>query len=384
MFKMEIKTFTDINDPYLKSEWESLENDIDIFPQSSWHWCATWWQYLAGRRKLHVVMVVDENGEALGIAPLCVERSFGISVLRSFPIHFGDFYTFITIKEDNKRLSAIQKIFDYILSYKQWHWVRLEQVNEMDWALIKVLHNSRFISKKMTGVIIADFVDYNWDEYLQKLSRNVRQNTRKMLRKICREFDVELKIIDNWIDYEQSSNEMFQIHNNRWEGSASPDKGVKEIECWQQAVKEQFQKHKVCYFKLLFNGETAAYRLGFLLNGIFYDWHTGFNRKYSKYRPGGMLLAFMVQYFMDNHVTKINFMAGEYKWKYDWSPEREVQSNLMFTSPSVNLFSFLLNNYYHKLRDRLKFVYHQMMGFEKLRSLSRTVLIVKQKINGYR
>ena len=85
---MKIKIIRSIDDPFLKSEWERLEQETDIFPQSTYHWCSTWWKFLSEDRKLHIVMMLDDNGKTLCIAPLCIEHYCGVSVLRGFPIHF--------------------------------------------------------------------------------------------------------------------------------------------------------------------------------------------------------------------------------------------------------------------------------------------------------
>ena len=84
---MESMIIDTIDDPFLKSEWERLEKEYDIFPQGTYRWCMTWWKYLGGKRRLHVVIVLDEKEKAAAIAPLCIERFFGIPV-QIFPSPF--------------------------------------------------------------------------------------------------------------------------------------------------------------------------------------------------------------------------------------------------------------------------------------------------------
>jgi len=331
---LNIQVFESIDDPLLKSEWERLEQEADVFPQSTYHWCATWWKHLSGRRKLHVVMVLNEDGKALAIAPLCIERHFGVRVLRSFPIHFGDFYTFI-ISTDKDSQAIVIQIVDYMLSEKKWRWVRLEQVVESS-ELARVLEKCCFRRKRMTACVIADFSGMEWDKYLEMLKKRFRQNVRRRLRKIEKSFNAELITFRSWDEYQEKFEEMTRIHRERWVDDNVPAKGKLELACLRKAIEGQFQKGKMVYYQLLFDNVPVAYRLGFLYRGTFYNWHTSFVFEYRKYSVGIMILAFMIKHFMETDVTRINFMAGHYDWKLDWSPDRRTEVNYVFSSPSDN------------------------------------------------
>ena len=71
-----------MDDPELRNAWCRLETTSGAFPQSTYLWCATWWKHLSGKRELHVVVVLGDDGQAVAIAPLCIERRLGITFLR--------------------------------------------------------------------------------------------------------------------------------------------------------------------------------------------------------------------------------------------------------------------------------------------------------------
>ncbi len=380
---MDIQIFTDIDDPFLQSEWVRLQREGDIFPQSSYHWCATWWKHLRGRRTLHIVMVVDGQGRALAIAPLCIERHFGVKVLRSFPVHFGDYYTFINGSDPVATKAAYDSILEYIARSRNWAWVRLEQVVESD-VLAQTLREGGYCGKRMTSSVIANFLGLSWEEYLGKLHRRFRKNLRNRMRKIDTNFKVTLKIVTKWDSYEREYDAMRTMHEQRWHDDNAPPKSVAENGCWREAIRGQFAAGEMVYFLLLFNGEQVAYRMGFIHHGTYFAWHTGFNPKYRDYYPGVMIMAYMIQEFLKNGIASVNFMAGEYDWKLDWSPERTVISHYMFSSPSTSARAALLNFYHHRVRDRMKASYHLMMEKRLLRALSRQVITLRQKMAGQR
>jgi len=379
---MKIKVINNIDDPFLKEEWERLETETDVFPQSTYHWCATWWKHLAGRRKLHVVMVLDEDGKALGIAPLFIERHFGIAIIHSFPVHFSDFYTFILMRRGAMQ-EIMGAIIDYLLSNRLWQWVLLEQVVEND-IFAQYLIERKFLRKRMTGVVTVDLSGLDWDKYLLSLNINFRRNIRNRMRKINAQFNPTLCIISDWHKFEHIFEGMVHMHNRRWQDDVVPSKGSIELKCWKEAMRKQFDKCYMVYYQLEFDGKPVAYRLSFIKDGIYYDWHIGFDPEYQKYHVGQMIMAFIIIHLFEKGISKINFMAGEYDWKLDWSPTRKSYSICQFSSPSNNIAALVLNTYHHYLRDKLKIIYHRLMEFKILRALSRKTILLKQKISGLR
>lgn len=380
---MTIRIFESITDSFMKIEWERLELEGDVFPQSRYHWCSTWWKHMSGPRKLHIVMNLDDNGRAMAIAPLCIERHFGCNVLRSFPIHFGDYYTFITSLDPEKAKAAINRILQYIDHSKYWVWVRLEQVVETD-ILAQSLHEHEYQEKRITGSVISNFNNLSWEGYLAKLHRRFRQNIRSRQRKIDKTFRATLKTIRSWEVYVNEYNNMLEMHEKRWCDDNVPHKNSDEITCWREAIKGQYAAGKMIYYQLFFNGEQVAYRLGFIHHNTYYAWHTGFNPSYRDYYPGIMITAYMIRDFIKQGITTVNFMAGEYDWKLEWSPDRTVVSHYMFSSPSTKICATLLNLYHHRFRDSMKALYHAMMKNRYLRVLSRQVISLQQRLAGKR
>ena len=379
---MNIRVFDEIDDPFLKSEWERLEVEADVFPQSTYHWCATWWKHLSGRRKLHVVMLLDAAEKAVAIAPLCIERHFGFRVLRSFPIHFGDFYTFI-VSPNWHSVEACGTIIDYILSNRHWRWVRLEQVPEQG-ALCMQLEQRPFRCKRMTGCVLINYEGLDWTGYLSRLKSKRRWNIRKQLKELRSNYEVTFDLVTESEHFAPLFDEMTAIHEKRWEDDRSPAKRGKQLACRREAIAGQFGEGKMWCCRLILNGEVAAYHLGFLHRQVFYDWHVGFHPKFARNHVGVMILGFMIPEFIERGVERINYMAGDYDWKLAWSPDRRTEANYMFSSPTAGPVSGFLNWYHHCLRDRLKAAYHRMMELKLLRAISRNVISLKQKLSGSR
>jgi CelD/BcsL family acetyltransferase involved in cellulose biosynthesis len=369
---MKIHIIRDIEDAFLKQEWERLEKESDVFPQNNYDWCTTWWKYLSGKRKLYVVMVLNEEGKALGIAPLCIERNFGVPVLCSFPIGFGDFYSFI-ISPYYPESSIINKIVEYLLLFIEWKWVKLINISEsnnLSFSLMK--HSFRY--KILTSCVVVNLSGLNWDAYLKKLNKKFRGNVRNRFKKITKDYSPKLRIVVSWEEFKNKYTQMVHIYQKRWHADFLSQKSDKELVCRMEAFKLQFINNKMRYFELILDGKTVAYRLGFLVNGTFYSWHTSFDPDYKTYHIGQILMAMMIMKFIDIDVRRVNFMAGDYKWKRDWSPDQYTEKNYIFTSKSNTVYSFILNFYYHRMRDILISLYRNTMNVALLRSISKLII----------
>jgi CelD/BcsL family acetyltransferase involved in cellulose biosynthesis len=250
-------------------------------------------------------------------------------------------------------------------------------------VLARIFTEHGFIPKYVTGCVIADFSGLNWKDYLAKRTKNFRRNVRRKHKKIDLRYSVEFNIVSHWKEFDTKFNQMVLMHEDRWQDDRSPAKGAREIACWRQAIKEQFNNQKIAFYQLSFDGDPAAYRLGFLYKGIYYDWHTGFCKDFEEFSPGFLILSYMIQHFIATGIHAINFMAGEYNWKYDWSWDKRKIDNYMFTSRSRGIASTLLNAYHHKIRDKIKSYYHQAMEYKALRAVSRNAILVWQKITGH-
>jgi len=379
---MEIRIIKSIDDPFLKSEWERLEKESDIFPQSSYHWCSTWWKFLSGKRKLHVVTALDDENKTAAIAPMCIERHFGIPVLRTFPIHFGDFYTFITSNAHSSPEGVIA-ILEYLASNRQWRWVRVDRVSETSFLAGK-LNDYNYREKPMAGCVIADISGLDWESYLSSLKKSFRSDLLRRLKIMHKAFKPELICVRTWKEYEGKFDEMVEIHRNRWMDDNSPAKGTIELACWKEAIRGQFEDGKMIYYQLLFDSICVAYDLGFLHKGTYYDWHTSFRPDYRSYSPGIMLQALMIKHFIENGVSRINFMSGDYYYKLHWTADQRLEGNYMFSSTPNNIAAFFLNWYYYNFRDNLRAFYRRAMQYSKLRAFSKITIFIRQKLTGLR
>lgn len=352
---MQIKVIRTIDDPFLKKEWERLEKASNIFPQSTYHWCATWWKYLSGNRELYLLMLISESGVVAGMLPLCLESRMGFRILRNFPINYGDFFKPI-INQDFDEWLLLQVLFEYLNAYQYWDAVLLQPVNSHS-TLYQFLSNQNLSSLHLIGNIVANLQVLTWDDYLFRLSANRRKMTQKKMRKLEKDFSVKLERITSSDKYFQCLDRINALQVKRWENDNRPKRSKAYIDCTKEINARLFEEGKMVLYLLKADEKIISYRIGLIYNQTYYDWNTNYDLEWEKYSPGLIGIAYVIRDLIARRFNYLDFMAGIYDYKISYSPLAETRNNYMFIFGRDNIRGKLIKNCYLKWRPLLKSSY---------------------------
>lgn len=352
---MQIKVFGDIDDPFLKSEWERIETENDIFPQSCYHWCSTWWKYFADKRVLNVVTLIDESGKITTIVPLCIERVLGIRILRSFPINYCDFFQIIHGKYTNSG-SSCELLYGYLAQYCEWDIVILSPLSDAS-LLYSYLNHKHVPNKRLSGNIVADISFDDWKAYLKQLSHNRRRRVKRIITALECDHRVVLEMVGDRFKYFEIFDRIYNIIDAR----ATKDR-LRRSDIYMQCVRETnghlFENGKMALYLVKADGVIITYRIGILHGATFYDWNTSYDINYSNYSPGETGLVYVLRDLIERGYKTLDFMSGVYDYKISYSPKHEMRNNYLFIMRNRSIRAFLFYHYQMTLRDKLKAAYH--------------------------
>jgi len=355
---MTIRIFTDIDDPVLVKAWEDIVDEYHYFAQSSHGWCAPWWRRLSRGRVLHVVTVLDTAGEIKGIAPMCLERLVVGRVLRSFPVHFADFFTLL-VKKDGDEEETRAELLRYMQSFASWDLVRIDQINSED-PCYPLLLDYQYRVKKLTDIMIANIDVATFDDYLQTLSAQ-RKKILSKKRRLEREHGVYLERINTYAGYEWALEEIKEVYEKRWAGKGGIKLSDNYYACRNQAVKACFAKKQMVLFLLRNSEVVVAYVLGFLDAAAFYTWKVSHDPQFNRYSPG-VVIRYAVLENLIGEVSFVNFMAGGYGYKRSLAKGGKVVENGVFFAAGPSLKGQLLLLYYLRWRDHFRSMYQWLRG----------------------
>jgi len=322
-----IKVFDDFEDNELKIAWTQLERETDAFPQMYYEWIEPWWRYNSSKRKLHIVTAINAYDKIIGIAPFCIEKKVGLKVLKSIPIHFGDFYYMLVVHDFADTI--IGRIKDYTLTFKAWDIVHFFNVNSLS---IESLNLTSFRKRKITDILVSHFEELTFDQFLLSLSKNTRGQYKKKLNRLNNAGILQLEVITDASDYIRNFDSTKEIYDLRWVNDFKPLLNDNYYSMRNEALLPLFRSGKAVLYNLRLNGCVIAFRLGFLHNNTFYDWKVSHDPEYDYYSPGFVLVGMVIEDLILRGYGGLNFMTGNYRYKRSWMNIDETSSNFEFLS----------------------------------------------------
>lgn len=354
-----IETFHDINNHDLKNGWIKLQNEIDAFPQMHYEWIEPWWAANNKSQELYIITVLDSNNSIVGIAPFCIQKKGMVKVLRSIPIHFGDFYSFIS---NNKAVNEL--IIDKISEFKKWNIIHIFNINSEN-PLIKSFENRKFQTREIVEILSPKFENNNFEEFLQSISKNSRSQYKKKLKRLDKKGKVDFVEVNTWEGYLANFTSLKDIYNLRREADERPFLSDSYYEMRNKALKPMFENGKSVLYLLKLDDELIAFRLGFINNKTYYDWKVSHNPEFNYYSPGFLTVGLIIEHLISNNNKEFNFMTGNYQYKRSWTNNNDENVNLEVFHSKKWSFGYLYQKYRMKYREIIKAIYTSLKKRKK-------------------
>jgi CelD/BcsL family acetyltransferase involved in cellulose biosynthesis len=307
----------------LKQQWEQL---LALSPTQStfltWEWLFSWWKVYGDNKYLWLI-TAWRGAELIGIAPLMLEtRNTFIRVLTNIGTPQSDISGFIYGAGDK---DAVKAIFQYLIHNKK-HWDILE-FNEFPhtWAEQhefnhRFTKNSFWILENRNQHFYIQLDNDDWEKYSEKLARKFRYNLRRALKLAEAIGPVKL----NQYRGAEVSWEIFKtiVKINRYANYPRIYNSPSERALIKELVEQMASNQN--YFEvyiLSINNKPVAYEYGFVYQGRFEDWRSGFDTRLPPNVSIGKVLAMkVVQTCIAHKYTEIDFLRGDESYKQEWTP----------------------------------------------------------------
>jgi len=303
----------------LEKDWRNLLQKSEHTVFLTWEWLSTWWKHYGKDKKL-LLLLVKENNEILGIAPLMysVYRMFGLRIgkVEFIGSPHSDYNDFILAK---KKLECIKLFVNYLFNHpEKWECIDLMDIPETS----KNIAFLRELSKRTEKFHKCPYIPLpkSYEEFLARLSSNQRRYIKKNLRKLEKAFEVEVTECVEPHFINEGMAWLFKLHQKRWEskgfeGAFSDEK----FRSFHLDIAHIFsQKGWLGLFLLKLSGTPVAADYGFRYQSKYYAYLPGFDPKYSKYSVGNMLRAYLIRKFISEGLREFDFMRGAEEYKKRW------------------------------------------------------------------
>jgi CelD/BcsL family acetyltransferase involved in cellulose biosynthesis len=304
----------------LRSEWNRLlmssRSDCLFL---TWEWLFTWWQHLAGDRRLHLLAVRDA-GRLIAIAPFARSPRFRfghpLETLEFLGSGFVGSDYLDVIVEDGSEEIALRAFSDHLANAGfALRWTNVGPDSMVAGLAARQAERQWNVSDRQINVCpYIPLSGLTWESYLAGLGAEHRYNFRRKWQRLNRDFEVR------W-ECREAIEIAIALHNRRWSERGTSD-AFHEAEL--VAFHREFAPLAaglgwLRLYTLWLDDQPAASLYGFLYRGKFYFYQSGFDPAYAKHSVGLLAMGLSIQEAFAENATEFDLLHGDESYKAHWA-----------------------------------------------------------------
>jgi CelD/BcsL family acetyltransferase involved in cellulose biosynthesis len=338
-----------LDDPALfasfRDEWdELLESSASKCLFLTWEWLYTWWKHLALDRRLFL-LTVRENDLLTAILPLASRRADPQGTFLFETAEFlgtgtvGSDYLDVVVRRGHEP-QALEALAD-ALSRRHGRLV-LSQAKEHAShasALADLLSRRGWRTNARTTSICPyiDLARHDWESYLASLGASHRYNFRRRLRGLSKQHEMKLETASSEEGRARILEALFRLHHRRWStrGGSDAFQSQRLLAFHRELSAIALQRGWLRLNLLQVDGEPAASVYGFLYDGVFYFYQSGFDPRFAKESVGLVALGLTIQGAIGEGAREFDFLHGDEAYKFQWAREARTLAQWELYAPRL-------------------------------------------------
>ena len=335
----------------------------------TWEWLSTWWKYFGEGRKL-LLLVVEDEGEVVAIAPFMLSK-YKLPIMGTFKkvefvgVRHSDYNNFIVLKKDK---DCLRLIVDYLLdNFADWDWIELKEIPEINAnagsleTLFSNVSSKLKLSSRVCNICPYIPLPNSFDILVKRLSKNMRQNLNKYLRRIKAKHRIEFKRYDEaGFSVNEAMRTFITLHEARWAMEKEPG-AFRDNPCFRdfhmEIVRTFANKGWLGLYFLMADDEPISAQYTFEYNLKIYYYLSGFDPRYSQYSVGNLTIMFLLERGIKNGFQEYDMLRGDEFYKKLWTSKyrRNFEFRLIRNSLSCKFYNWLTwNSIVNSIAGKLK------------------------------
>jgi len=298
----------------------------------TWEWLSIWWKHFGEGRKL-LVLLVEDKDEILAIAPLMLSKyklpGFGtFKKIEFLGTRTSDYNNFIILKKETE---CLRLITDYLInSVTDWNWIELKEIPETAenaCYLERMFSASQCelkLKKRVCNICPYISLPNSFDHLMKGLSKNMRQNLNKYLRRIGKKHRVALKRYDETDFSVKESMEVFiKLNEKRW----SLEDQLGSFRSKEDTFRNFHMDIAECFANegwlglhfLTADDEPVSVQYSFEYGQKMYYYLAGYEPRFAEYSVGNLIIMFLLEKCIKKGFTEYDLMRGNEPYKLLWT-----------------------------------------------------------------
>jgi CelD/BcsL family acetyltransferase involved in cellulose biosynthesis len=295
------------------------------------------------------IFVLRLGGRLVGLLPLCRRRGALLSPTNWHTPGFG------LLAEPNALPGFVRQI---LLNSGGAHRISLAFLdpNKADlgrWRATAEAQRFRVLTRTLARSAYVE-IGPDWDLYESALSRNLRGDLRRSLRRLREAGNVSFEVVDGGARIERLLTEGFTVESSGWKGArGTAILSRPETEEFYRAVGAwAAQKGWLRLAFLRLDGRAVAFEFAIEEGGVYYALKSGFDPAYRAFSPGKLLIHLTLKHAFSLGLANYD-MAGVEEYKLAWTNKvRELMLFQAFAASPAGLVDWAAFTYGRPLAKR--------------------------------
>jgi CelD/BcsL family acetyltransferase involved in cellulose biosynthesis len=355
---MEIEVITRYDDFLkIKDSWSDLlKHSFNNVIFSTFEWLCAWWEVYGQGNELFVILVKD-NGTITAAAPLMIKniRFGGVTLgkkLQFIAHDVSDYSDFIVTETDGVCFDLIFKELARRINswdYAEFIFIPENSPNFEHWKhnIAGFKANIKSVTKDSSAYILNMYKTADsWQGFEKTLPAKRRNDLKRCSKLLSGIGDLKFSSTKEPALVSERIDRLIAFHKERWHG-----KGLKSQFCdprvvlHYRAIMRNFSSQGWLELaSMTLNNEYLALAIGYTYNHRYYYYMPAFNRTYSKYSPGNLLIKNLLESFYPAGQIRIfDLLRGDEAYKSIWSDAKVALFRIKMypKKPKTKLLYFL-------------------------------------------
>jgi CelD/BcsL family acetyltransferase involved in cellulose biosynthesis len=302
----------------MEQEWDTL---LAASPSDSmflsWEWMNLWWRHFGKGRRLRAIEI--RNGkDLLALLPLCVV-SGRIEFLGTGSVG-SDYLDLIVHAEHEldvrKAIARVLMETGTIMRFTHFRSTSMVQ----DVAARLATNGSRIVERTIGVCPYLNLDGFTWEEFVSSLGQSHRENVRRRIRQL-EKTSIRFDLTETETERRQNLQILFELHARCWEPRGGSDAFHTSdlISFHEEFSRIALDRGWLRLFVLRVDGRPAAAVYGFLRNGKFYFYQSGFDPSFRNSSVGMVALALTIRHAIGEKAVEFDFLHGDEEYKFHWT-----------------------------------------------------------------
>jgi len=302
----------------LAGPWDALA-ELDPTPFSLHAWYSAWWDGYGGDRELRICTVWD-GAELAGVLPLC-RRDGRLEAMANEES--------CVVRPLARDADALRMLAD-AAARERYALLEIRRLPEGEAAIDVLVAAARGAGRfsLVEPDITSPIVDTTGtlDEYRQATRSKWHKNLRRLHRKLLRDHDAQLRLIEPAADVEAELSEGFEVESSGWKRAAgSAVLSRPENEAYYSSLGRRFhERGELRLSSISVDGRMIAWDLGILRRNRLYSPKSGYREEFKALAPGMVLELATIERCFERGIEAHELLGSdeEYKLRFSTSERR--------------------------------------------------------------